>query len=583
MGDIARSLLELKHVERRNVWVAKRSLEDFNRKFLHRQACETDVIQQTLAKHYAELFNRDVHRCAEESGMGRCGAHDIDFLLTHVIKLSDGHTYSAEAFTLGQYEKHNTNGGLTIGTRTTPQAFSYYSWVKSNHRLMVVDIQGVGDLYTDPVVHSLPSHFSGTLKETLGELNFGIRGFALFLWSHRRNDIDRLLNLPSFPLSPHESAQINFQTGMQVTTLQTIAKEMAKKGNPQGRAKVKSKDLKAEKNKKDDEATPKPPQFQVELGQVLGIRLADWCDWRMAFPRTRSRGSSLDGESGPSRRKARELEMVEAECHMEIAAMYNRGRITLRAGEPRGDPDRREVEAAVFHVVEAARQDLVDAMLALAAFIDGRGHSHFLPQVSPAPELRSTALALLANAATLGSSVAMGALARLILDETSGYLEGPTTEVELRAAAQHLEGFGSEVTRDMEDAIAKHEEKMERKRRKAFSDDEKNGEDDDDDDDDSDDEEAQDLDHEKNALHGQTFGWDNHGWTAETAYLKAAELWESGKLTEDNADDDDDDEQEGADARGQDLRCMAAHAAEVQEKFNALPKRKSSDSDSDSD
>lgn len=51
------------------------------------------------------------------------------------------------------------------------------------------------------------------------ELNFGIRGFALFLWSHRRNDIDawlsrhilvdvskdQLLNLPVFALSAHEA------------------------------------------------------------------------------------------------------------------------------------------------------------------------------------------------------------------------------------------------------------------------------------------------------------------------------------------------------------------------------------------
>eukprot|EP00438_Fugacium_kawagutii_P034137 Skav216735 [mRNA] locus=scaffold653:224122:224772:+ [translate_table: standard] len=74
-----------------------------------RRECETDVIHQTFAKHYAELFNQDwqkrseghkrgvlslipmpnqrpqeVHRHAVESGLGRCGAHDIDFLLTHV-------------------------------------------------------------------------------------------------------------------------------------------------------------------------------------------------------------------------------------------------------------------------------------------------------------------------------------------------------------------------------------------------------------------------------------------------------------------------------------------------------------------
>lgn len=103
-----------------------------------RRECETDVIHQTFAKHYAELFNQakyrnrvkwmksrhriqlsklhserfelsipgfsnirwdhcesllnicwsvgqEVHRHAVESGLGRCGAHDIDFLLTHAL------------------------------------------------------------------------------------------------------------------------------------------------------------------------------------------------------------------------------------------------------------------------------------------------------------------------------------------------------------------------------------------------------------------------------------------------------------------------------------------------------------------
>lgn len=52
-------------------------------------------------------------------------------------------TYSAEAFVLGErlafcflrlsmrYRKHNTNGGSTIGQRTTPQAFSRSTWIDS--------------------------------------------------------------------------------------------------------------------------------------------------------------------------------------------------------------------------------------------------------------------------------------------------------------------------------------------------------------------------------------------------------------------------------------------------------------------
>lgn len=80
---IARGLMALPRSSHRTLWVAKRSVLDWHRKIMHRRECETDVIHQTFAKHYAELFNQELHRRAVDSGLGRCGAHDIDFLLTH--------------------------------------------------------------------------------------------------------------------------------------------------------------------------------------------------------------------------------------------------------------------------------------------------------------------------------------------------------------------------------------------------------------------------------------------------------------------------------------------------------------------
>ncbi|CAE8647430.1 unnamed protein product, partial [Polarella glacialis] len=159
---------------------------------------------QAMAKHSAELYNAEVARRAAESSIGREGAHYIDFLLTHIIQLSDGSTYGAEAFVFGSYEKYNNNSGGTMGDRRTPQTFSYFSWVSSGRCRMIVDIQGVDDLYTDPVVHFLPSHESGSFKTADSPVNLGIRGFALFLWSHRYNEIDRLLQLPIFVLSRSE-------------------------------------------------------------------------------------------------------------------------------------------------------------------------------------------------------------------------------------------------------------------------------------------------------------------------------------------------------------------------------------------
>lgn len=45
--------------------------------------------------------------------------------------------------------------------RNTPSAFAHFSYEASNKRLLVCDIQGVGDLYTDPQIHTLHGHGFG--------------------------------------------------------------------------------------------------------------------------------------------------------------------------------------------------------------------------------------------------------------------------------------------------------------------------------------------------------------------------------------------------------------------------------------
>merc|ERR1719215_1533903 len=72
---VASGLMELSRFDRRSMWVAKRSMTDHTDTVVHKQACEKDVIHQTLAKHYAERFNLEVRRASAETGLGRCGAH----------------------------------------------------------------------------------------------------------------------------------------------------------------------------------------------------------------------------------------------------------------------------------------------------------------------------------------------------------------------------------------------------------------------------------------------------------------------------------------------------------------------------
>eukprot|EP00667_Euglena_gracilis_P004263 EG_transcript_4283 len=136
---------------------------------------QMDVEMQGFCQTYADAYNkRDPPKPVVF----------LDAFLIVCMDRSERTIYACEPMISGDYVKHNSNsGGVRDGldARNTPQAFSHFTYVHSQNRHIIVDIQGVGDTYTDPQVHSTERQF--------GVGNLGQEGIDAFFESHQCNSI----------------------------------------------------------------------------------------------------------------------------------------------------------------------------------------------------------------------------------------------------------------------------------------------------------------------------------------------------------------------------------------------------------
>ena len=151
-----------------------------------------DMRGQALCKAFALEFNALL---GEE--------HALDFIVTTCLKGSPGEGSSDECMSLepyieGKYVKYNNNCGyINKDNPDNPihqaaQAFSHFTFERSQGQFLVSDLQGVGNVLTDPAIHTLdPERFN------LADTNLGPEGFKFFFATHVCNDICTKLGLKS--------------------------------------------------------------------------------------------------------------------------------------------------------------------------------------------------------------------------------------------------------------------------------------------------------------------------------------------------------------------------------------------------
>ena len=100
--------------------------------------------------------------------------------------------YYVENYLPGEYEKYNNNSGWVTEDMSeqslVAQAFSHFSYQYTQGYLMIVDLQGVGGILTDPQIHCLN-------KDKFGIGNLGYVGFIRFFLSHNCNKYCKALGL----------------------------------------------------------------------------------------------------------------------------------------------------------------------------------------------------------------------------------------------------------------------------------------------------------------------------------------------------------------------------------------------------
>ncbi|XP_016078211.1 PREDICTED: eukaryotic elongation factor 2 kinase isoform X2 [Miniopterus natalensis] len=374
-------------------YVAKRYIESVDRDVYFE-----DVRLQMEAKLWGEEYNR--HKPPKQ----------VDIMQMCVVELKErpgAPLFHLEHYIEGKYIKYNSNSGFVRDDlRLTPQAFSHFTFERSGHQLIVVDIQGVGDLYTDPQIH--------TEKGTdFGDGNLGVRGMALFFYSHACNQICKSMGLTPFDLSPREQDAVNQNTKL-LQSAKTILRGTEEKcGSPQVKTLSGSRPpllLRLSENSGDenmsdvtfDSLSSSPSSATPHSQKLDHLHWPVFSDLDNMAPRDHDhldnhRDSENSGDSGYPSEKRGELDDAQPQEHgnsnsnrryeSDEDSLGSSGRVHLamvhyhEGGRFCRENEEWDRESAVFHLEHAANLGELEAIVGLGLLYSQLPH-HILADVS---------------------------------------------------------------------------------------------------------------------------------------------------------------------------------------------------------
>ncbi|CAK0909594.1 unnamed protein product [Prorocentrum cordatum] len=156
-------------------------------------ALQKDAVTQSFAEHFAVEFSK---LC--------CPVKYVPVQMMEITSKTQDHKILRRTLIepfiqqriSGEYAKYTSNAGYAANDSDVAQAFSHFTWQHSGGRLMVTDIQGVGDaVFTDPQIHT-----SDPLDDRFGQGNLGKQGIDDFFLSHVCNELCQDLKLDPSPM-----------------------------------------------------------------------------------------------------------------------------------------------------------------------------------------------------------------------------------------------------------------------------------------------------------------------------------------------------------------------------------------------